>query len=113
MRLKGKQLDGFNAALREGNQEEAMAELQGACARAEGIVPFASASGSAASSWALKLLIFARLSDFSDEMTYSIWVRNVATAGKAKDERWLEKLESEMGKRQNGALCHAEGRGER
>ena len=48
MRLKGKQLDGFNAALREGNQEKAMAELQGACARAEGIVPFASASSSLA-----------------------------------------------------------------
>ena len=30
------------------NQEKAVSELQGACARAEGIVPFASARGSAA-----------------------------------------------------------------
>ena len=48
MRLRGHQLDGFNAALKSGDAAKAHQELQTACARAEGIVPFASASGSAA-----------------------------------------------------------------
>lgn len=46
MRLRGHQLDGFNAALKSGDAAKAHQELQTACARAEGIVPFVSASGS-------------------------------------------------------------------
>ena len=46
MRLRGHQLDGFNAALKSGDAAKAHQELQTACARAEGLVPFASASGS-------------------------------------------------------------------
>lgn len=48
MRLRGHQLDGFNAALKSGDAAKAHQELQTACARAEGIVPFVSASGCAA-----------------------------------------------------------------
>ena len=49
MRLRGKQLDAINAALKGGTAEDFNAALQKTCAQAEGIGQFAAAPGCAAS----------------------------------------------------------------
>jgi hypothetical protein len=46
MKIKGKQLDGFNAALRAGDEAKAHSELQKAAATAEGKAPLVAAHGS-------------------------------------------------------------------
>lgn len=46
MRLRGKQLDAINAALKSGTAEDFNAALQKTCAQAEGIGQFAAAPGS-------------------------------------------------------------------
>ncbi len=50
MRLRGKQLDAINAALKSGTAEDFNAALQKTCAQAEGIGQFAAAPGSTAPS---------------------------------------------------------------
>lgn len=47
MRLRGKQLDGINAALKNGTAEDFSAALQKTCAQAEGVGQFVPALGSA------------------------------------------------------------------
>lgn len=46
MRLRGRQLDGINAALKSGTAEDFNAALQKTCAQAEGIGQFVAAPGS-------------------------------------------------------------------
>lgn len=48
MRLRGKQLDAINAALKSGTAEDFNAALQKTCAQAEGIGQFVAAPGSEA-----------------------------------------------------------------
>lgn len=49
MRLRGRQLDAINAALKNGTAEDFNAALQKTCAQADGIGQFVPAQGSAAS----------------------------------------------------------------
>lgn len=56
--------------------------------------------------WALRIIRFSSLADFESAVEWGQWCRSVAAAALVEDEEMLERLEREMAKQENGALCN-------